>query len=990
MNEEHVKNQIILPWLSEAGVELGQLQFETSFNVRLGRQSIRVGDGKATSAARGRLDILVTREDRNLLLIEAKAADQPLEDKDRDQAISYARIVDPIAPYALVTNGKIFHLYETLTKQLIDPSSIRTDTLELSLPGDDLAEAQRLFLRLSRSNLMAFCELVTLQGLQHLKGSIAQQKKYIPELHISRASLGKQVDRFLSSCVSTLILTGPSGVGKSCELCSIAEYLLRTQRPVFFFNGSLLETGILEAIANEFEWQFEADISATNILKRIDRLSNAGGCIVVIDAIDEWIYEKRSVQLANVITALEGRNIKFILSCKDTALDNFTSISGVPTATRSQSQILQIPLFEQREFADALKRYRAAYDIDYVFDHDVLLEARENPFLLRILFDTAKQNESSEFTFESGEIFNKYLMLISQKTTDPAKATRTIDAIARQLYNANADQVTESEIRSALGLSINDDLMSDLFDYGILFRRLDDANVPSIGFYFQQLRDYVIAFRVIRFSTLTDNTFKQTLAETSFPSVRGDALISFYRISPVEQKRWIDQKFRDRASEYLNEYVNTIKNHFPAASSRFDPIGDEKVGFVGELLMPDLRIGHHGFRPISDNDLDVEFAPVSSLDLELGNRGRNRIFRDVSITRIGVQNCSFRDGGVDVVKLFNDQIFPQIEELILEGNLCEKNNPDMLEEYLVGVILDKSDIFKQLYKDGSNTLPDSIALAEINRCMLVERLQYHFETLYIEQVQAEQKTSSQYSGVHLYHHTWTAAGREWVANNVDKSIRNGTEFANGGLRSHVDLTNLNDRVSEAIKNLESHNHTSVNTKFRGCAKSEVIDCKTVDVNIIGKYLTWLHVCYLSNFDAFAKTNLPTLYHLPQFQLKVHSVFMVISPRVADSAGRGDHGLTMYYCETDNVTQVAVVVDETKAIYRANDSTVQIDGKYHDVVSVNYTSIKNYCRRDDGLYDSLFSDMPIRAFVYSTILNGLRELQASDCLSTLIAPVRKSA
>ena len=105
MNEEEIKIKYVLPWLAQTGVDLRELQFERSFSVRIGRKNIPVSGSTVKDKSGARLDILVRRGDKNLLILETKAAHLSLTDDDRDQAISYARLVHPIAPYAVVTNG---------------------------------------------------------------------------------------------------------------------------------------------------------------------------------------------------------------------------------------------------------------------------------------------------------------------------------------------------------------------------------------------------------------------------------------------------------------------------------------------------------------------------------------------------------------------------------------------------------------------------------------------------------------------------------------------------------------------------------------------------------------------------------------------------------------------------------------------------------------------------------------------------------------------
>ena len=106
MNEEEVKNNIIIPWLTSNGVPQGELHFERPFRVKLGRHTVDAGEGATSRVATARLDVLVSRQGRNLLVVEVKAEDLLLTEDDRDQGISYARLVHPVAPFVLVTNGR--------------------------------------------------------------------------------------------------------------------------------------------------------------------------------------------------------------------------------------------------------------------------------------------------------------------------------------------------------------------------------------------------------------------------------------------------------------------------------------------------------------------------------------------------------------------------------------------------------------------------------------------------------------------------------------------------------------------------------------------------------------------------------------------------------------------------------------------------------------------------------------------------------------------
>lgn len=143
MTEEEIKVKYVLPWLEQAGIGLEEIRLELSFSLKIGRQSKTIDQTKPSKrdSVGARLDILVQRNDRNLLIVETKADGLQLTNDDRDQAISYARLVHPIAPYAVVTNGSEYRLFDTVTKDQIDPKEIHIRGFEATLPDEHILEA---------------------------------------------------------------------------------------------------------------------------------------------------------------------------------------------------------------------------------------------------------------------------------------------------------------------------------------------------------------------------------------------------------------------------------------------------------------------------------------------------------------------------------------------------------------------------------------------------------------------------------------------------------------------------------------------------------------------------------------------------------------------------------------------------------------------------------------------------------------------------------
>ena len=98
----------ILPYLERRGFDIvNDLEFEKSISVEDVSPKVFI-------------DILVTLGKKNAsFLIEAKKLSKKLTNKDRDQALKYARSKEVDVPFVVVTNGIEIQCYNTKTKQRI-------------------------------------------------------------------------------------------------------------------------------------------------------------------------------------------------------------------------------------------------------------------------------------------------------------------------------------------------------------------------------------------------------------------------------------------------------------------------------------------------------------------------------------------------------------------------------------------------------------------------------------------------------------------------------------------------------------------------------------------------------------------------------------------------------------------------------------------------------------------------------------------------------
>lgn len=107
-SEEDVKVKFLLPLLESLGYNIKHCEFETPIEVQEGRRT------KTIFA-----DVIVygsAKKPAPLMCVETKAPNVPLTRADRDQAISYARLLPKIAPIAVLTNGRQVQVFRTFDK----------------------------------------------------------------------------------------------------------------------------------------------------------------------------------------------------------------------------------------------------------------------------------------------------------------------------------------------------------------------------------------------------------------------------------------------------------------------------------------------------------------------------------------------------------------------------------------------------------------------------------------------------------------------------------------------------------------------------------------------------------------------------------------------------------------------------------------------------------------------------------------------------------
>ncbi len=320
-SEEDLRT-LVISYCSELGFGADEISCEDYFSIKLGHNAINIDK----TVVGGRSDILITRNGKPLAIIETKAPSHELTDEDAQQAISYARLLATIAPFAIVTNGKETKVYDVLASGLLQignpqDSKWNKNSQKISAISDDLKyEAAKALISINAETVDKFCKQQVTNALSDLKSDVERNKKYIPELYIERRSLSEAFTKWLKSDLPIFAVVAQSGYGKTNFMCAKAEDISFSDF-VLFYSCGRFTGGLVDSIRNDFIWEFQREGETARILNRLDTIAQNSGkkLFIFLDAIDENPSGVKSIrnELLDFATKIrQYPNVRLILSCK--------------------------------------------------------------------------------------------------------------------------------------------------------------------------------------------------------------------------------------------------------------------------------------------------------------------------------------------------------------------------------------------------------------------------------------------------------------------------------------------------------------------------------------------------------------------------------------------------------------------------------------------------------------------------------------------------
>jgi len=150
-SEEDIKSRVVIPWLTALGFAPGDVHYETQLHLTIGsRFDVTIGERRDNDKP-AYPDIICYINGRPLFVVEVKPDHDPLGKEARYQAISYARLLPQIAPFAVIANSYEAHVFDVVTGaeiHSVSDSEYYRNSGVISISPESRAEAKRALIEL--------------------------------------------------------------------------------------------------------------------------------------------------------------------------------------------------------------------------------------------------------------------------------------------------------------------------------------------------------------------------------------------------------------------------------------------------------------------------------------------------------------------------------------------------------------------------------------------------------------------------------------------------------------------------------------------------------------------------------------------------------------------------------------------------------------------------------------------------------------------------
>lgn len=326
----------VFPWLDPADVK-HQIKFSFTF----GRSRINV-DNTDNYDKQARSDIVLEKGGVPLAVLELKREGHALSAEDEAQGLSYARVLDPMAPIVIVTNGDETRIFNSYTGQCLGADTLAETQFVATV--DAAARLAAGNLKQAIQTLMGNEPTIWRQAIEQLTDATIEDLTatsdnpglpFTKDFLIQREATEEAID-LLEEGKRLILIEGPPLIGKSNILRDLAGRTRKADR----FATLLIEVGrsgivqtVADGLANQLNWPVTKE-EARAWLMQLSRGDQNLHLVLALDGVDP--RDKKAVaEIEDLSSSRFGVGLRVVVAFDDSAVHRILESKG----GRDQSKI---------------------------------------------------------------------------------------------------------------------------------------------------------------------------------------------------------------------------------------------------------------------------------------------------------------------------------------------------------------------------------------------------------------------------------------------------------------------------------------------------------------------------------------------------------------------------------------------------------------------------------------------------------------------------
>lgn len=339
-----------------------RVKHQMSFSVRIGHHTVSV-DLKEPSSypIRAICDILLTIDDKPIILLELKNENLALTQSDIDQGISYAKLIDPMPPLTLVSNGSDNWFFKTYTKEKLSEQTVDFALIQqitdssFKLAQSDFKNAISTLLSNDTSLFAKIINQISAEKFLRMTGGLADFSKPIAyDFHIDR-DLIPEIELEFSAGVPLVGVIGPAFSGKTNVLHSFFLSMRSNNCYLLYLDCADHNYSILQQLANHFTKQTKVHVTKDKIrewmINSLEGTTNAH-FYLLLDNFNDEIPEEIKSEVIELIDIFRGTNLHTLYTTDELNYQRIAFVENrqYQTIIGQQSKILKLEQLNDQEY----------------------------------------------------------------------------------------------------------------------------------------------------------------------------------------------------------------------------------------------------------------------------------------------------------------------------------------------------------------------------------------------------------------------------------------------------------------------------------------------------------------------------------------------------------------------------------------------------------------------------------------------------------------